>query len=93
MMLNMILCLLTQKTIYDVYKLADFITGDEFWNSQIEQIYVNNQFEFELIPRVGSHIIELGRAEDLDREIRKSEIDCISRDLITSDGISMKKSV
>ena len=54
-----------QKTIYDVYKLVRYISGDEFWQAQIEQIYVNNKYEFELVPRVGSHIIELGQAENL----------------------------
>jgi len=64
----------SQQTIYDVYKLAEFITGDKFWNSQIEQIYVNNQFEFELIPRVGSNIIELGRAVDLEEKFENLKI-------------------
>jgi cell division protein FtsQ len=57
-----------------VYKLAEFITNDKFWNSQIEQIYVNNNYEFELIPRVGSHIIELGRAEDLNEKFENLKI-------------------
>jgi cell division protein FtsQ len=60
-----------QKTIYDVYNLAKFISGDEFWQAQIEQIYVNNKYEFELVPRVGSHIIEIGRAEDLSEKFAK----------------------
>jgi cell division protein FtsQ len=64
----------SRQTIYDVYKLAEFITGDKFWNSQIEQIYVNNQYEFELIPRVGSQIIELGRAEDLEEKFENLKI-------------------
>jgi cell division protein FtsQ len=64
----------SRQTIYDVYKLAEFITGDKFWDSQIEQIYVNNQYEFELIPRVGSHIIELGRAEDLEEKFENLKI-------------------
>ncbi len=55
-------------TIYDVYELATFITADKFWNSQIEQIYVNSNLDFELIPRVGSHIIEVGRVEDLEEK-------------------------
>ncbi len=59
---------LSLHTIYDVYELATFITADKFWNSQIEQIYVNSNYDFELIPRVGSHIIELGRVEDLDEK-------------------------
>ncbi len=61
-------------TIYDVYRLADFITADDFWNSQIEQIYVNNKYEFELIPRVGSHIIELGKVENLEEKFENLKI-------------------
>lgn len=64
----------SQKTVYDVFKLADFISKDDFWNSQIEQIYVNNQFEYELIPRVGSHIIEFGRAEDIGEKFENLRI-------------------
>jgi cell division protein FtsQ len=61
-------------TIYDVYRLAEYITRDEFWNSQIEQIYVNNKYEFELVPRVGSHIIELGRVENLDEKFENLKL-------------------
>jgi cell division protein FtsQ len=53
------------KTIYEVYRLAEYIARDDFWQAQIEQIYVNSRYEFELIPRVGPHIIELGPAENL----------------------------
>jgi cell division protein FtsQ len=63
-----------QKTVYDVYRLAEFISKDAFWNSQIEQIYVTSQCEYELIPRVGSHIIELGRAEDLSEKFENLKI-------------------
>jgi cell division protein FtsQ len=61
-------------TIYDVYKLASFITGDSFWKSQIEQIYVNRNYDFELIPRVGSHVIELGKVEDLEEKFENLKI-------------------
>ena len=64
----------SKHTVYDVYALAEFITNDQFWNSQIEQIYVNNKYEFELVPRVGSHIIELGRAEDLEEKFENLKI-------------------
>jgi cell division protein FtsQ len=57
-----------QKTIYEVYKLVSFIHGDKFWNAQIEQVYVNSKFEFELIPRVGSQVIELGGTENLEEK-------------------------
>ncbi|MCJ8209392.1 cell division protein FtsQ [Mucilaginibacter sp. RS28] len=49
----------------DLYKAAAFITADSLWNAQIEQIYVNDQHEMELIPRVGNHRILLGNADSL----------------------------
>jgi cell division protein FtsQ len=53
-----------QQCIYDIFELATYIEHDEFWRSQIQQVYVTPSGEFELIPRVGSHVIEFGRAED-----------------------------
>lgn len=51
--------------------LGRVIAGDEFWNSQIEQIYVDSAGRMELTPRVGDHVIVLGApdsvAEKLDR--------------------------
>jgi len=55
--------------LVDLYQLADYIYRDEFWNAQIEQIYVNGQ-EFELVPRVGTHIIELGTLENYKNKFR-----------------------
>lgn len=55
----------------NLYKLAMYITHDKFFKAQIDQIYVNQQREFELIPRVGNHVIVLGDAHDLDDKFRK----------------------
>lgn len=54
-----------------LYKLAMYITHDSFLKAQIDQIYVNDKQEFELIPRVGDHVILLGDANDLDEKFRK----------------------
>jgi cell division protein FtsQ len=48
-----------------------YITHDKFLKAQIAQIYVNEQNEFELVPRIGNHIILLGTAEDLDDKFRR----------------------
>ena len=48
------------RLIYDILLLSNFIHSNEFWQAQIQQIYVNDNFEIELIPRVGAHIITLG---------------------------------
>ena len=44
----------------DIFTLIQYIEQDEFLAAQIEQIYINGKQEFELVPRVGSHIIEFG---------------------------------
>ncbi len=52
------------KKNYDICKIYDmalFIHDNPFWASQIEQIYLNDKGEFELIPRVGGHLIKLGK--------------------------------
>jgi len=48
------------KIIDQVYALSSFIEKDSFWSSNIEQIYVNESQELELVPRIGSHIILMG---------------------------------
>lgn len=54
----------------DLYELSKFIYEDDFWRAQIEQIYVNDEYEFELIPRVGAHIIYFGDIENYEIKFR-----------------------
>jgi cell division protein FtsQ len=49
----------------DVFKTADFIRKNSLWSAQIAEIYVNQNHEIELIPRVGSQRILLGNADSL----------------------------
>lgn len=63
---------LAAKTLLDdVYKLASYIDKSAFWSSQIEQVYVNKDFEFELIPTVGNHKIVLGGIDNLPKKFNK----------------------
>ncbi|MGM0530126.1 MAG: cell division protein FtsQ/DivIB [Bacteroidota bacterium] len=57
-------------SICEIYELAKFIHEDSFWKSQIEQIYRNKEGEYELIPRVGSHLILFGDFEDYREKLR-----------------------
>jgi len=52
----------SQALLLDLYKLASYIYQNEFWRAQIEQIYYSDG-SFELVPRVGTHVIELGGIE------------------------------
>jgi cell division protein FtsQ len=55
----------------NLYKLTMYIIHDNYLKAQIDQIYVNDLGEFELIPRVGGHIIIFGEADDLDAKFKK----------------------
>lgn len=49
-----------------LYKTSLFIEGDTLWREQIEQLFVNDQTEIEMVPRVGDHKIILGNDSDLE---------------------------
>jgi cell division protein FtsQ len=49
----------------DIFRTADFISRDSLWDALISQIYINEQHEIELIPRVGNQRILLGNADSL----------------------------
>lgn len=49
----------------DLFKLVQFINSNKFWKSQIEQIYINQKKEIELVPRIGNHTIILGSVDDM----------------------------
>jgi len=54
----------------DLYKVALYIKQDTLWDAQIEQLYVNNVKDIELIPRVGNQRIILGTADSLETKMR-----------------------
>jgi cell division protein FtsQ len=56
-------------------KLGAYIVNDEFWNSQIEQIYVkanaDREYVIDLIPRVGNHVIHLGHITNFENKLHR----------------------
>jgi len=55
----------------DLYKMATFISSNEFWKAQVSQLYVNKENEFEVIPRVGNHEIIFGEANEIPFKFEK----------------------
>jgi len=63
---------LKSKTLLDdIYLLSKFIDESSFWKAQIEQVYVNKDLEFELIPKVGNHKIVFGGVQNLKGKFEK----------------------
>jgi len=63
--------ILKTTPLYKIFKLAQFIDKDKFWKAQIDQIYLNNEYELELVPRVGNHLIVIGDTENLNEKFEK----------------------
>ena len=57
-----------------LYGFASFLSGDKFWNAQIEQIYVNQNKDIELTPRIGNHQIILGNIDDYKENLDKLKL-------------------
>lgn len=55
----------------ELHKLGNYLQADPFWSAQIEQIHVTPKLELELVPRVGDHILFLGKAGNYDEKLRK----------------------
>jgi cell division protein FtsQ len=55
----------------DVYQLGTFIEKDKFWRKQIQQVFVAPNGDFELVPRVGNHVIILGGVDNMAKKFMK----------------------
>ena len=55
----------------DLLKIADWCYSDEFWQAQIEQLYVDNYMDIILIPKVGNHTIVFGSANQIENKFEK----------------------
>jgi len=57
----------------DIYFIVEYISDDDFWSAQIDQIFVDRDDEIDLIPRVGNHVIHLGTVENFEGKLRNLE--------------------
>jgi cell division protein FtsQ len=57
----------------NIFPLVNFINGDSFWSAQIDQIYVDNDDEIDIIPRLGNNKVHLGTTENYEGKLRNLE--------------------
>lgn len=55
----------------EVIALSRYLKDEDFWMAQVDQVNINAQGDFELIPKVGGQLIVLGDATALDRKFSK----------------------
>lgn len=65
---------ISTKMVQDLIRIVEHIKGDALWENQIVQIYVNEQSDIELIPRVGKEVLVIGSADSLDYKLSRLEM-------------------
>lgn len=63
-----------QRKLRDLYQVAQMIRKDPFWDAQINQVFVSESGDLELIPRVGDHRIIIGTADNLEDKLEKLRV-------------------
>ena len=58
----------------DLYKFGVFLQNNPFWDAQIEQIHVLSGKRVELVPRVGDHIIDLGKLDGFEKKLKRLKV-------------------
>lgn len=51
--------------------MARFIAVDSFWNAQVEQVIITGDRKFEIIPKLGDHVIVFGEGTNIETKFAK----------------------
>ena len=54
-----------------VTNVAGFISNDSFWMSQVAQIDITADRNFEMVPLVGNHLVKLGNGENIEQKFNR----------------------
>lgn len=58
----------------DIFYMVNYIRKNEFWNAQIQEIYINRNKEFEFVPTMGDHRIMFGSIENMVGKFEKLKV-------------------
>jgi cell division protein FtsQ len=55
----------------EVRDISLFLLNDPFWMAQIDQVDINADRQFEMVPKVGNHKVVFGDGDGIDQKFRK----------------------
>ena len=55
----------------DVTTIANYIVRNPFWLSQVAQIDITTERNFEMIPVVGNHLVKLGKSDEINKKFNR----------------------
>jgi len=57
--------------VKDLVKIVEETKGDDLWSNQIVQLYVNDEKDIEIVPRVGNQQLIIGNADSLSYKLER----------------------
>lgn len=55
----------------DIFDMASYISSNPFWMAQVDQIDINAERQFTMIPKVGNQLVFLGDGKNADAKFKK----------------------
>jgi cell division protein FtsQ len=74
-----------------VKNIAGFVLNNSFWMSQVAQIDMDNDHEFEMIPVLGNHTVDLGDGNDIEKKFGRLMI--FYKDVLSKTGFDKYASI
>lgn len=62
------------QLVKDLVKIANHVKGNQLWENQIVQLYVNAAHDIEIVPRVGEEELVIGTADSLAYKLERLEV-------------------
>ena len=72
--------------IREVRDISLYLKTDPFWMAQIDQVNIDAERNFQMVPKVGKHIVQFGSGKEVESKFRKLYI--FYRDVISKTGWS-----
>ena len=60
-----------KKLLKEIKDLGIYLKGDPFWMAQVSQVDITPRREFEIVPTVGNHVVEIGDAKDAKEKFQR----------------------
>jgi cell division protein FtsQ len=54
-----------------IVDISRFVLSDPFWMAQVDQVDITGDRKFEIIPKLGDHIIDFGEGTDVEKKFKK----------------------
>jgi cell division protein FtsQ len=60
--------IIMQTPLYKIFRLAQFISKDDFWKAMVEEIFINGEGDMELFTKIGDQTVIFGDIDNMNEK-------------------------